>query len=85
MIAGPSPLPVPNDEFDGSTVVASCWGNDDPEDGVTWYALLLLNETPGNFYRVVEVESETRRIHRDESHPNIIPAAEAYSETIGGH
>lgn len=84
-IAGTSTLPMPNDEFDGSIVIASCWGNDTPKDEVTWYTLLLLNETPGEFYRVVEVDSETRRIYQDEPYPNIIPAAEAYSEIIGGY
>lgn len=84
-IAKLSPLPMPNDEFDGSIVIASCWGNDTPENGATWYTLLLLNDTPGEFYRVLNVDSETRRIYWDEPYPNIIPAAEAYSETIGGY
>lgn len=80
------PLPMPNDEFDGATVIASCWQKDDwDEDGEPWYTLLLLNpDNENGFYRVVEVVADSRRIYQDDPYPNIIPAAAAYSAAIGG-
>jgi hypothetical protein len=78
-------LPMPNDEFDGGTVIASCWQNDDLSYGPAWYTLLLLTNQPGEFYRVVNVDAATSKITADTIFPNIIPAAEAYSEAIGGY
>lgn len=73
-------LPMPNDKLaDGRTVVASC------DQGNRQYDLLVLNPTPGRFYSVLIVEAEDLRVVDEVVYPNIIPAAEAYSDAIGGY
>lgn len=74
-------LPMPNDEYDGGIVVASC-ATLDPDDSD--FDLLLLNPDNSNgFYRVVTVNAG--KIVGDEPFPNIIPAAHFYSDQIGGY
>lgn len=81
-------LPLPNNEFDGGIVIASCWGNDMPSEGTVFATLLLLMPEPP-YYRVfqIEVAEGGWRVVSDteHTHPNIIPAAEDYSDGVGGY
>lgn len=78
-------LPMPNDTFDGGTVVASCSqiidqeGESDEESACT--LLILYPQAP--FYAVLDVYED--EVLNSVSFPNIIPAAKEYSEQIGGY
>lgn len=83
-------LPMPNDLFEGGVIVASCWQSDDPghEFGVWATVLLLMPEE--QFYMVMNIEPNADEAWKPKEytsrrHPNIIPAAEDYSDTIGGY
>lgn len=86
-------LPYPGETFNGMTVIASCWGNDDPEteDGKggfipIWYGLLVLDPSPvedGPHYHVFEV-TPGEGIYLDSPFYNIIPATNYYDENIAG-
>ncbi len=80
-------LPMPGDKtIEGKTVIASCWQNDDPDYGPVFYALLTLAEA-ADYYTVEEWEfanGKARKVYGC-GYPNIIPAAEGYSELIGGY
>lgn len=83
-------LPLPNDTFDGGIVIASCWGNDEPQDdGTPPFATLLVLDPKPPFYRLFQIEVTDaggwRKGDDERSHPNIIPAAEDYSDSIGGY
>lgn len=85
-------LPSPGEPFDGGVIIASCWGNDDVQDDGTppFAEILLLMPTPP-FYRLTQIEVEDANgtwvitVGTDTRHPNIIPAAEDYSNRIGGY
>ncbi len=80
-------LPMPGDVFgtEGATVIASCYGNDDPEYGPATAFLLLLSKAAPYYiiYELVDGRGAWR-VNCSWDRDNIIPAAELYSETIGG-
>jgi hypothetical protein len=80
-------LPMPTTTHGGRTVVASCWLNDDEDYGPVTYALLTF-AAGEEFYAVEEWEivagGAPVKIYGC-SYPNIIPAAEGFSELIGGY
>lgn len=90
-------IPLPGDQVDGRTVVASCWtingqGHDASVAGLDGYYLatviLLNNRDP--YYQVTEIGRKDdsdgwHAIRLGDFHPNIIPASENYSNLIGGY
>lgn len=80
-------LPMPNEVHNGKIVIASCWQNDDPDYGPETFALLTL-APEADYYAVEEWEilddGKAVKIYGC-GYPNIIPAAEGYSELIGGY
>lgn len=79
-------LPHPLDIYDGGYVVASVWGKDDEQEGST-ATLLTLEQTPGEHYRVLEIEwrgGSWVTLDRT-TYPNIVPAVEAYQERGGDY
>jgi hypothetical protein len=48
-------LPLPTERFMGGTVIASVWGNDDPEFGPPSAVLLMLRDRPGLYYEVLDI------------------------------
>lgn len=81
-------LPMPNEVFDGegATVIASCWQNDDPEYGPLTATLLLLAQNPPYYliHQISEFGLDGWIVTWTWDGDNIIPAAELYSELIGG-
>ncbi len=76
-------LDGPNDTFRG-TVIASVYLNDTdyPEPVVM---VLLLMPTPGQHYRLAEVQETSRTIIGWTDYENIVPAVEAYVENGGDY
>lgn len=77
-------LPMPHDVYDGMTVVASTWLNDDEPEGAT-AVLLTLTHTPGQYYRINDLQwrnGEWKTTWWD-PYPNIVPAVRAYEEHGG--
>lgn len=83
-----SDLPMPGDVFgtEGATVIASCWGNDDSDYGPATAFLLLLSRSAPHYliYELVDGRGAWR-VNVSWDRENIIPAAELYSEMIGGY
>lgn len=77
-------LPMPGDRWGAATVLASCWGNDDPEYGDLTYTLMLLAPQPP-YYLIVTFNGTEYSTVSNEPYDNIIPAAGAYREAIGGY
>lgn len=83
-------LPMPNETFDGKTVVASCWINDSyelgPNEDLSVAVVLLMADTPGSYYQVMELEAQEGdywRVTQYRPHTNIVFAAEDYRENTG--
>lgn len=80
-------IPLPNETYDGATVVASVWVSDD--DPVALVAMLLLIERAAPFYRVQDiqfVDGQWENLHHTaELFPNIVPAVEAYTQRGGDY
>lgn len=87
-------LPMPGDVFAGitgsrpKTVIASCWGNDTPDEyaPVVFGTLLFLrHESP--FYEIAQVEpigpSWMVTAGTEQLHMNIVFAAAAYQDATG--
>ncbi len=81
-------LPMPNEVFgaEGATVIASCWQNDDHEYGPLTATLLLLTQN-APYYLIYDVTNfgDGWFVNCSWDRDNIIPAAELYSELIGGY
>lgn len=79
-------LPMPNERFDGATVVASTWLRDDADDPPVTALLLLLEPSPP-YYRVAEIEDRHGEWRKAffEDFPNINPATKAYAENGGDY
>jgi hypothetical protein len=75
-------LPLPGEQFEGRTVVASGWHTD-----YIWAIMSLNDEAP--YYRVdevplVEVDEEGDKLTRfTERFHNIVPAAQFFDEQFG--
>lgn len=84
------PLPRPNDSFDGGIVIASCWGNDDPDEGIVFAEVMLLQpDIP--YYRLMQIEVDEYmgnwavNVGTETRHRNVMPATEDYSDRVGGY
>lgn len=75
-------IPLPNDEFDDGTVVASVWQDD---DAGTALILLLRQEVP--FFSVCDIEwrDGSWLIVNEDQHMNIVPAVDAYKDAGGDY
>lgn len=90
----PPALPMPNDDFDGNTVIASCWlvdayGHDAEAHGEDGFyradVLLLRRNTDGfGYYVLAHISCELGHNYwsYESAHlfENIVPAVEAYVE-----
>lgn len=74
-------LPLPGEPYGAHVVIASCIGNDTPEDGSVFNTLLIINESKP-YYSLVQATIE-EGITVLESFENIIPAALAYADATG--
>jgi hypothetical protein len=78
-------IPLPNDRFDGSIVIASLWLRD---DGPVVAVLVLLDPSPP-YYRVVDIKWEhdkwVRQGGTQEAFPNIVPTVEHYQQCGGDY
>jgi hypothetical protein len=71
-------LPLPGDEYDGRTVIASTYCGPDDSTGL----LILLNAEPP-FYAVADVELHSRENMSEESFRNINQAVRDYANRGG--
>jgi hypothetical protein len=79
-------LPLPNNKWEDEIVVASVWQNDDPEYGPIFALLLTLTPEPP-YYRMREITWDGVEwiCNNVETHPNIVPAVEAYVQNGGDY
>lgn len=78
-------IPLPNERYDGSIVVASTWIRDDAEAVL---AMLLLLEPAKPFYRVVDIRWDGKEwVRRSGTREffNIVPAVEDYIQNGGDY
>jgi hypothetical protein len=72
--------PMPGQQVDGATVIASGYHTPDGLDEAESYGLLLLDPT-SPFYRLALADAEGVSTIR--THFNIVPAAADFDETFG--
>lgn len=86
MSSRPMPtLPMPGDHFDGKTVIASVWGNDEPDDEAVNGCTVLTLDAGAPFYILLQCYSNPSggwEIDMRQSFDNIVPAADAYREFV---
>jgi hypothetical protein len=77
-------LPLPNERYDGATVVASTWIRDDAE--ATLGMVILLGSEPP-YYRVVDIrwDGKVWAIDRSETFENIVPTVDHYTDSGGDY
>lgn len=77
-------LPLPNDLFGGSVVVASVWITDEGEEPSA--LVILLGQGPP-YYTVGDLTWRLGAWHLSgaRSHPNIVPAVEDYQQNGGDY
>lgn len=87
-------FPMPGEQFDGRTVIASTWlrdgwmpgdvhGDDEPE----YLALVMLLNAGPPYYTVAQLQSDggAWTIAASEDHPNINPATDDYAQEGGDY